>query len=269
MNAPGPGAAVAVPGSGIRRVSSGDTNGFAVRGDLALGERKLVAGLDLHVAEGQWNALLGASGLGKTSLARLIAGLPTEARLLRANRDGEDSPFASLRAGLMAQTDQLLPWATALGNVAVGSRLRGERPDRERALLLLSRMGLAEIAERRPDTLSAGQRQRVALARTLYEDHPVVILDEPFSSLDVLARHRMQDLAFEQLAGRTVILITHDPAEAVRLADNAWILMQDGARSISLPKSPAPRPAGARETMAAQAELFQQLANASSAGDEK
>lgn len=266
MNAPDPGKATELPGSGIRDGSSGAEQGFAIKGDLALGDRMLVSGLDLHIAEGRWNALLGASGLGKTSLGRLIAGLPTEARLERADRDG-GFPFASLRAGLMAQTDQLLPWATALANVAIGSRLRGERPDRERAFRLLSRVGLADVVGRRPDTLSAGQRQRVALARTLYENHPVAILDEPFSALDVLARHRMQDLAAEQLAGRTVILITHDPAEAVRLADRAWILRPNGARRIDLPESPAPRPVGARETLAAQAALFRRLASASAEGD--
>ena len=260
MNAPDPGVTVELPGSGIRRGASAAEKGFAIRGDLALGDRKLVAGLDLNIAGGRWNALLGASGLGKTSLGRLIAGLPTEARLESADQDGCDLLFDTLRAGLMAQTDQLLPWATALANVAIGSRLRGERPDRERAFRLLARVGLDDVAGRRPDTLSAGQRQRVALARTLYENHPVVILDEPFSALDVLARHRMQDLAVEQLAGRTVILITHDPAEAVRLADRAWILRPDGARQIALPESPAPRPVGARETLSAQAALFQLLA---------
>lgn len=263
MNAPDPGATVELPGSAIRRGASTAEKGFAVRGDLALEGRKLVAGLDLHIVEGRWNALLGASGLGKTSLGRLIAGLPTEARLESADRDGGGFPFASLRAGLMAQTDQLLPWATALANVAIGSRLRGERSDRERAFRLLARVGLAEVAGRRPDTLSAGQRQRVALARTLYENHPVVILDEPFSALDVLARHRMQDLAAEQLAGRTVILITHDPAEAVRLADRAWIMRPDGARQVALPETPAPRPVEAQETLAAQAALYRLLASAS------
>src|SRR5690606_20731218 len=115
--------------------------------------------------------------------------------------------------------DQLLPWASALANVTIGARLRGARPDLDRARALLDAVGLLPLAGRRPDTLSTGQRQRVALARTLYEDRPIVVLDEPFSALDPVTRHAMQDLAAGLLAGRSVLMITHDPQEAMRLAD--------------------------------------------------
>lgn len=233
---------------------------IVVSGDLGLGGRRLITGLRLDFAEGCWNVLLGTSGLGKTSLARLIAGLPTKAVLDGTIRDRRGAPIAPGQVAMMAQNDQLLPWATALECVTICARLRGERADRTRAERLLAEMGLAAMAGRRPATLSAGQRQRVALARTLYENRPVVILDEPFSALDVMTRHQMQELAARQLAGRTVILITHDPAEALRLAQRAFILRQDGAVPIDLPGTPVPRSSELAETQRAQAALFRQLA---------
>lgn len=236
-------------------------SGIAVRGTLRLGGAVLVPGLDLNLASGCWTALLGASGVGKTSLARLIAGLPAAARLDGGVlRDG--APLQPGAVAVMAQDDQLLPWATARENVTVGARLRGERPDLARAEALLARVGLAALAGRRPAALSAGQRQRVALARTLHEARPIVVLDEPFSALDVVTRHGMQDLAARELAGRTVLLITHDPAEAVRLAHALWVLTPGGARAVPLPADPPPRAADAPATLEVQARLLRELAGA-------
>jgi hypothetical protein len=110
---------------------------------------------------------------------------------------------------------------------------------------LLARVGLADFALARPETLSGGMRQRAALARTLMEDRPVVLMDEPFSGLDALTRLRLQALAAELLAGRTVLLITHDPLEALRMGDH--ILIMNGRPATlstlpDLPGIPAPRP---------------------------
>ena len=162
-------------------------------------------------------------------------------------------------AALMAQDDQLLPWADLVQNVTIGARLRGARPDVDRARTLLAQVGLAGLESRRPAQLSGGQCQRVALARTLIEDCPVVVLDEPFSGLDTLTRLAMQDLAVRLLRGRTVILITHDPLEAVRLSDRAWLLSPGGAAPLDLPPCPAPRDYRAPETLAAQAALLARL----------
>ncbi len=202
--------------------------------------------------------LLGPSGVGKSSLARLIAGLPCPAHLAGGIAASDGAPLAG-RVTLMAQTDQLLPWADALANVTLGARLRGDRPDRDRALALLGRVGLEGHANRRPATLSGGQRQRLALARTLIEDRPVVVLDEPFSALDAATRADMQDLAAEVLTGRTVILITHDPLEAARLATRAWLLAPSGAAPLDLPATAAPRPLSDPATLAAQADLYRRL----------
>lgn len=229
-----------------------------LRGALKTPGAQLIAPFDVTLRAGSWNVLLGASGVGKTSLLRLIAGLPTAANLTGGISASDGLPLAG-RVTMMAQDDHLLDWADARGNVAIGARLRGARPDLVRAAALLDAVGLSAQQGRRPPSLSAGQRQRVALARTLYEERPVVLLDEPFSALDAPTRLQMQDLATRLLTGRTVVLITHDPAEAARLADQAWIVCPRGLAPCPLPKTPTPRPVEATATLNAQAELLRRL----------
>ncbi|WP_265500319.1 ABC transporter ATP-binding protein [Paracoccus beibuensis] len=231
-----------------------------MRGDLWIGRDCLARGLDLRAAAGRWTCLLGPSGVGKSTLGRLVAGLPGSARLGRAD-------FASLRGqvAVMAQQDQLLPWASALQNVTLGARLRGAAPDVARARDVLDQVGLAGLHDRRPAALSGGQRQRVALARTLIEDRPVVVLDEPFSALDAGTRAAMQDLAAQMLSGRTVLLITHDPLEATRLAHSAWLLTADGSRPLHLPDMSPPRHVRDPAVLVAQAAIFEAMSCSSAA----
>ena len=124
---------------------------------------------------------------------------------------------------LMAQQDLLLPWLPVVDNVTPGlpPAWRGPRrtaaPARARDAAARPRRPGARRRDSLPATLSGGMRQRAALARTLMEDRPVVLMDEPFSALDAITRHRLQDLAAELLAGRTVLLVTHNPLEALRL----------------------------------------------------
>ncbi|HOB60632.1 MAG TPA: ABC transporter ATP-binding protein [Candidatus Competibacteraceae bacterium] len=189
---------------------------------LVYGGLTLFDGLDLELTSGCFTCLLGPSGIGKSSLLRLLAGLTTRG-ISGELRGGDGLPLTG-RVAYMAQEDLLLPWLNVLDNVTLGSRLRGERPDRERALQLLAQVDLADYALARPETLSGGMRQRVALARTLMENRPVVLMDEPFSGLDALTRLRLQALAAELLADRTVLLVTHDPLEALRLGDQVWVM---------------------------------------------
>ncbi|ODT59161.1 MULTISPECIES: ATP-binding cassette domain-containing protein [Paracoccus] len=223
-----------------------------VFGDLWLEDRPLARGLDLTCAPGTWTGILGASGVGKSTLGRIVAGLPVPARL-------QGTADVSGAVTLMGQQDQLLPWASALDNVTIGARLRGQPPDRDRARSLLAELGLAGLEGRRPAHLSGGQRQRVALARTLIENRPVIVLDEPFSALDAGTRAQMQDLAARHLAGRTVILITHDPLEAARLCHRAVLITPAGSRALPLPATAPPRALDDPAVLAAQAALFATL----------
>jgi len=202
--------------------------GLRVEGlTLRFGNRTVFANLDLTLNGGEFVVLLGSSGVGKSSLLKIIAGLsrPTEGRV--AATDG--LPL-SHRIAYMGQQDLLYPWLNVTQNVMLGSRLRGEKGDPDRALHLLERVGLAERAKALPAELSGGMRQRVAIARTLYEDRPIVLMDEPFSALDTFTRARVQDLAAELLQGRTALLITHDPLEACRLGHHLVVLSGHPAR---------------------------------------
>jgi putative hydroxymethylpyrimidine transport system ATP-binding protein len=118
---------------------------------------------------------------------------------------------------------------------------------------------LAAHAGKRPRQLSGGERQRVALARTLMEDRPVILLDEPFSALDAKRRAEMQELAAELLAGRTVLLVTHDPGEAARLGHAILVMSAGGVMAGAVPASPPVRPVDDPETLACQGRLYAQL----------
>lgn len=189
--------------------------------------RTIFEDLDLEIRGGEFVVLLGTSGVGKSSLLKIVAGLASPAAGQVMASDG--MPLKG-RIAYMGQQDLLYPWLDVIGNVMLGSRLRGTRPDRDRALHLLARVGLAERATALPSELSGGMRQRTAIARTLYEDRPIVLMDEPFSSLDTFTRARVQDLAAELLRARTVLLITHDPLEACRLGHHLLVLSGHPAR---------------------------------------
>lgn len=231
---------------------------LTISGHADISGAVLFAPLTLTLGAGQWTCLLGGSGVGKTTVLRLIAGLETGAKFTGQITASDGQPVPE-RVAYMAQDDLLLPWATVAQNVSLGAKLRGEAPDLARRDRLIARMRLQEHLSKKPAELSGGQRQRVALARTLMEDRPIVLLDEPFSSLDARTRADMQDLAAEVLQDRTVLLVTHDPAEAARLGQSIMVMTHQGLTPCVPPSSPAPRKVDDLETLEAQGSLLRLL----------
>jgi len=217
--------------------------------------------LNFTVQSGQWTCLIGPSGCGKSTLLRLISGI------LREGLSGQihfssDNNHKGLTAW-MSQKDLLLPWLSVVDNVCLGARLRGEMTARKRsrAMSLLEDAGLGESANVLPSSLSGGMRQRVALLRTLMEERSVLLMDEPFSALDALTRLKLQDLAARLVEGATVLMVTHDPLEALRLGHRIYVMTGRPAKlsDALIPPGSPPRNPGDSAIISMQATLLARL----------
>lgn len=165
--------------------------------------------------------LLGRSGVGKSTLLRAIAGLEQPAII-----QGHIQFAPHIKVAWLAQQDSLFPWLSVLDNVQLAQHLHGQKNTKtqEKAKELLHAVGMTDHWHKPCYQLSGGQRQRVALARTLMQDADLILMDEPFSALDAVTRLQLQNLACELLQGKTVILVTHDPQEAIRLGEKIYVL---------------------------------------------
>lgn len=235
--------------------------GVSLRGaSLSYSDEPVFRNLGLELVGSEITCLLGPSGVGKSSLLRLIAGIAPEATAERLT-DSLGRPVTG-RIAYMDQRDLLLPWLSVLDNVLLGSRLRGEPRDTAKARRLLTAVGLSDSHTKRPAALSGGMRQRAALARTLMEEKPIVLMDEPFSAVDALTRYRLQTLAAATLANRTVLLVTHDPSEAIRLGHRVLVMRGIPAtfEEALVPASPPPRDPASKEVQTLVGKLLRRLA---------
>ncbi len=200
----------------------------------------------LRIGPGEFLSVVGPTGCGKSTLLNVAAGL-----LVPSAGDvqvsGEPLRGLNRKAGYLFQSEALMPWRTAIENVMAGLEFRGVRKEeaRERAELWLQRVGLAGFGARYPHQLSGGMRKRVALAQTLILDPQIILMDEPFSALDIQTRQLMENQLLELWSAnrKSVLFITHDLEEAISLSDRVVVLAAGpGSRPIGEFAIDLPRP---------------------------
>jgi NitT/TauT family transport system ATP-binding protein len=203
----------------------------------SFGELRALDGLDLELDLGAVLGIVGPSGCGKSTLLELICGLrePDTGAIEVCGGATAEERLAS--CAYLPQRDLLLPWYSAIDNACLALRNRGvgRAEARRRAAPLFERFGLASFEEARPDELSGGMRQRVAFLRTLIAGKPVLLLDEPFASLDAITRAEMQEWLVAALGAepRTTVLVTHDVEEALFLCDRIAVLSPRPGRIVT------------------------------------
>ena len=206
--------------------------------------------IDLTLSRGEFICLLGPSGCGKSTLLNAIAGFiqPSAGEIVV---DGRPVREPGPERGVVFQEYAIFPWMTVAGNIAFGLELKGASgvEIRERVDALLDKLGLREFRDRFPKDLSGGMRQRVAIARLLAIDSPVMLMDEPFGALDALTRRTLQDelLRIWRESDKTIIFVTHSIEESLYLADRIVVMTyRPGTiKQIQVVAMPHPRdPAG-------------------------
>jgi NitT/TauT family transport system ATP-binding protein len=184
-----------------------------------------VRDVTLTVGAGEFVSVVGPTGCGKSTLLNVAAGLlaPSSGTV-----EVFGAPLAGInrRAGYMFQSESLMPWRTALGNVIAGLEFRGAADAREQAEAWLKRVGLGGFGDRYPHQLSGGMRKRTSLAQTLALDPDIILMDEPFSALDVQTRQLMENEVLDLWAAKkkAVLFITHDLDEAIAMSDRVVVL---------------------------------------------
>lgn len=232
-------------------------------------ERLLFKDFDLTIENGETWAILGPSGCGKTSLLYLMAGLkfPTGGEILI---DGQPLRRPRPRSGLILQDYGLLPWASVRENVELGIRVRdfygpdgkhtprNYQPNRGKSDSWIERLGLKEIADKFPSQISGGQRQRTAIARTLLLEPDLLLMDEPFSSLDAITREDLQTLTLNLCAEQniTLVMVTHAIEEAAAMGRKILLLQPSLNLRAHVFENPKAGEKGYRES-----EEYRQLCN--------
>ncbi|WP_330949711.1 ABC transporter ATP-binding protein [Virgibacillus sp. MG-45] len=191
------------------------------------GFTKALSNISFSIAEGEFISILGPSGCGKSTILSIIAGImkQTEGEVLLHNKPMDRS---KTQIGYMLQQDYLFPWKTIIENVLIGPNIQATatKETKEKATSLLHEVGLSNIADAYPASLSGGMRQRVALVRTLITNPKILLLDEPFSALDYQTKLKLEDLVFQllQTYHKTALLVTHDIGEAIAMSDRILVM---------------------------------------------
>lgn len=182
--------------------------------------KKLFENLNFDILENRSTALLGTSGVGKSTLLRCIADLEKE-----NITSGKITLKEGTNIAWLSQENSLFPWLSILDNVQLYHHLKGTKTKQtlQKAKELLSQVNMSAHQNKKTYELSGGQKQRVALARTLMQEANLILMDEPFSALDAITKIQLQDLTCELLKNKTVVLVTHDPQEAIKLANHIYI----------------------------------------------
>jgi NitT/TauT family transport system ATP-binding protein len=223
---------------------------FDTTGDRVVAIRSV----DLSVAEGEFVSIVGPSGCGKSTLLQIIAGLmPASAGDVLLQGQAVAGPPAGVVYLFQQYSRSLLPWLTVEQNVGFAFRhLRRLQPreESERCVLYLDMVGVADFRKRYPWELSGGMQQRVAIARALAAEPRVLLLDEPFSSIDALTRLELHELMMDlwSRTGLTILLVTHDVEEAVYLSDRIVLLTRRPAQVAEIFANTVPRPRSAVES---------------------
>ena len=182
--------------------------------------KKLFKNLNFDILENRSTALLGTSGVGKSTLLRCIADLEKE-----NITSGKITLKEGTNIAWLSQENSLFPWLSILDNVQLYHHLKGTKTKQtlQKAKELLNQVNMSAHQNKKTYELSGGQKQRVALARTLMQEANLILMDEPFSALDAITKIQLQDLTCELLKNKTVVLVTHDPQEAIKLANHIYI----------------------------------------------